>query len=396
MAQTLRRFGRFDALLLTSGLWFLAKFFRYAFPPLFPTFQVEYGVSNALLGTAFSALMLAYAGMQFPSGALADRFGSVRIIVAGGAVTATTGLLLAVKAPLLVVLAGMVLVGLGTGVHKTVAIRLLSRTYPARTGRSLGIFDTFGSFGGVAAPAVVVVLTDLAGWQMLFFAGGLVGGSLLVGFIRRVPARVGDDGLGPPAEDAPSAGGLARYRPLFAEPTFLAFVAVNALFGFAFNGTVAFLPLFLAEGTGLSQSVANLLYSAFFAVSLVQVVTGDLSDRLGSRVVMTATLVLATVGLAGLLVATGPILAGAFVVAVGLGCHGFRPVRGAYLVQLVPESVAGGSMGIVRTILMGAGAISPAIVGYLSDSVGYMPAFSLLAAVMGAAVVAVGVLSALD
>lgn len=396
MAGTLRRLGRFDALLLTSGLWFLAKFFRYAFPPLFPTFQVEYGVSNALLGTAFSALMLAYAGMQFPSGALADRFGSVRIIVAGAVITAATGLLLGVEAPLVVVLAGMVLVGLGTGVHKTVAIRLLSRTYPARTGRALGIFDTFGSFGGVAAPAVVVVLTDLAGWQTLFFAGGLLGAVLIVGFVRRVPARVGDDGLDRQAEDSTAAGGLARYRPLFAEPTFLAFVAVNALFGFAFNGAVAFLPLFLVEGTGLSQSVANLLYSALFAVSLVQVVTGDLSDRLGSRVVMTATLVLATVGLAGLLVASGPILAGAFVIAVGLGSHGFRPVRGAYLVELVPESVAGGSMGIVRTILMGSGAISPAIVGYLSDSVGYVPAFTLLTVSMGASVVAVGVLSALE
>ena len=35
--QSLRRLGRFDALLLTSLIWFLAKFVRYAFPPLFVT-----------------------------------------------------------------------------------------------------------------------------------------------------------------------------------------------------------------------------------------------------------------------------------------------------------------------------------------------------------------------
>lgn len=392
----LRRLGAYDALGLTAGLWFLAKFFRYAFPPLFPTFQADFGVSNTLLGTAFSGMMLVYAGMQFPSGALADRFGSVRVIAAGAAVTVATGFLLAVDTPLWVVLAAMLLVGLGTGAHKTVAIRLLSRTYPARTGRALGVFDTFGSFGGVAAPAVVVLLTDLGGWQTLFLLGALGGTVLVAGFLRRVPRRLQATGR-PDADPSPQAEpGLARYRPLFANRRFRAFIAVNALFGFAFNGAVAFLPLYLVDGIGLSEAVANLLFSALFAVSLVQVVTGDLSDRLGRRRVMGATLSVATVGLAGLLVVQGPLLAGLVVLAVGIGCHGFRPVRGAYLVDLVPQSVAGGSMGIVRTVLMGSGAISPAVVGLVSDSAGYVPAFAMLATSMGAAVLAVGVLAVLE
>jgi len=49
----------------------------------------------------------------------------------------------------------------GTGAYKTVGVRLLSRTYPAQTGRVLGVFDTFGTFGGVAAPAAVVVVAAL-------------------------------------------------------------------------------------------------------------------------------------------------------------------------------------------------------------------------------------------
>jgi len=392
----LRELGTYDALGLTAGLWFLAKFFRYAFPPLFPTFQADFGVSNTLLGTAFSGMMLVYAGMQFPSGALADRFGSVRVIAAGAAVTVATGFLLAIETPLWVVLAAMLLVGLGTGAHKTVAIRLLSRTYPARTGRALGVFDTFGSFGGVAAPAVVVLLTDLAGWQTLFLLGALGGTVLVAGFRRRVPRRLRATGR-PDADPKPRVEpGLARYRSLFENRRFRAFIAVNALFGFAFNGAVAFLPLYLVDGIGLSEAVANLLFSALFAVSLVQVVTGDLSDRLGRRRVMGATLTIATVGLAGLLVVRGTLLAGLVVLAVGIGCHGFRPVRGAYLVDLVPDSVAGGSMGIVRTVLMGSGAISPAVVGIVSDSAGYVPAFAMLAASMGAAVVAVGVLAVLE
>lgn len=404
MNVDLRRLTAFDALALTSGIWFLAKFFRYAFPPLFPTFQADLGVSNTLLGTAFSLMMLIYAAMQFPSGALADRFGSVRIIAAGTAITAGAGLLLAAEGalsvlldgtlgPLAILLVGMGLVGAGTGAHKTVAIRLLSTVYPRRTGRALGVFDTLGTFGGVAAPAVVVALTDIAGWQALFLGGGVFGLGLLAAFLRRVPRRLPDDDGSSQRDDADGGGGIGRYAPLFREPTFLTFVAVNALFGFAYNGVAAFLPLYLVDAVGLQSAVANLLYSALFVVSVVQVATGDLSDRLGERLVMGATLAVAAAGLAGLLVAAGPVVAGAAVVAFGIGSHGFRPVRGAYLVRLVPDSVAGGSMGIVRTILMGSGAVSPAIVGFLSDAVGFVPAFALLAASMAVAVVAAGLLS---
>ena len=89
---TLRRFARFDALVVTALVWFLGKFLRYAFPPLFGTLQDAYGVSTAVVGTAFSGLMLVYALAQFPSGTLADRLGAVRII-AGGAVVAAVGAL---------------------------------------------------------------------------------------------------------------------------------------------------------------------------------------------------------------------------------------------------------------------------------------------------------------
>ena len=50
----LRRLARFDALVATSLVWFLGKFLRYAFPPLFGTLGDTYGVSRAALGTAFT------------------------------------------------------------------------------------------------------------------------------------------------------------------------------------------------------------------------------------------------------------------------------------------------------------------------------------------------------
>nr|WP_303647614.1 MFS transporter [Haloarchaeobius amylolyticus] len=377
---------------MTACIWFLAKFLRYAFPPLFGTLQSTYGVSNAVVGSAFTALMLAYAAMQFPSGLLADRVGGVRVVTAGAIVAAVAALALSISLPFAALVGVMVFVGLGTGAHKTVAVRLLSRVYPSRTGRALGVMDTFGAFGGVVAPAAVVWALAGGGpdWHVVFLGGGVVGLALAGLFQWRVPRRLPDE----PDRDS-GGGGASAYRALFSDRWFLVFVAVTVLFSFTYNGAVAFLPLYLEEAAGLSPATAGTLYSGLFLVSLVQVVTGDLSDRLGRLTVIGGTLALATAGLA-LVVAVPesplPVVA-ASVVAFGLGSHGFRPVRGAYLVELIPESVAGGGLGVVRTALMGVGAVAPAVVGIVSDLAGFQLAFAVLLASLAAGLALVGVLA---
>ncbi len=398
---TLRRLGRFDALFLTSSIWFLAKFLRYAFPPLFEPLQATYGVSNTVLGTAFTGLMLVYAVMQFPSGLLADRLGSVTVIVAGALVAALAALVVVFESPFPVLVGAMLVMGAGTGAHKTVAVRLLSRAYPARTGRALGVLDTFGAFGGVAAPAAVVFFSSTpllfdTGWRTLFFVAGLVGIALAASFTVQVPKRLPDETTGAPGVDAAADTDFRRYLELFREWRFTVFVAATVLFSFTYNGFVAFAPLYLTQAAELAPETASLLYSALFAASLVQVATGEVGDRIGTLPVIVVTLGLASTALAALVSLTdtgNPLVLGVALVAVGLGSHGFRPVRGAYLMSAVPPSIAGGSLGIVRTLLMGAGAVAPAIVGYLSETVGFRPAFWLLAtSVAGATVLAAALL----
>ncbi|MFC7070045.1 MFS transporter [Halobaculum lipolyticum] len=413
----LRALADYDVLALSALIWFLAKFLRYAFPPLFPTFRDAFGVSNATLGLAFAAMMAVYAAMQFPSGALADRVGARAVIVAGASVAGAGALVLAVplEAPWALpgIVAGMLLVGLGTGVHKTVAVRLLAREYPARTGRALGVLDTLGAVSGVAAPSALVLVSGalLAGalatvrapgraaaravaadWRTLFLAGAVAAGVLAALFARRVPATTAP---GDRPGDA-AGGGVGRYLALFRDPAFAAFVAVTVCFSFAYNGAVAFLPSYLVAAGGLPEATASVLYSGLFVVSLVQLATGDLSDRVGRLPVIGATLALGTLGLVLLLTVSGVVAAGAAVVVFGLGCHGFRPVRGAYLSAVIPESSAGGGLGVVRTLLMGAGALSPAVVGWVADAVGFRAAFALLAAAMVAAVAGTGVVAVAD
>ena len=399
--MNLRRVADYDVLLLAALIWFLGKFLRYAFPPLFEPLQGSYGVSNAVIGTAFTGFMIVYALVQFPSGAVADRVGAVRVIAAGVGIAGLGALVLVVDSPFPVLVAAMLVIGAGTGAHKTVAVRLLSRVYPARTGRALGAHDTVGALGGVVAPAIIVVLLSAppalalvldrlpgADWRALFLASGVVALALAAAFLLRVPSRLPADADRGVETDDPDPG-ARDYLALFRDPRFTVFVLVTIAFSFAYNGMVAFLPLYLSQEAGLATTTASLLYSALFAVTFVQLVTGDLSDRVGRFPVMVAALGLAAVSLVGvvLLSAAGPLTLGVLVVALGLGAHGYRPVRGAYLMDLLPDWIAGGGLGVVRTLLMTAGALAPAVVGTVADFSGFRPAFGLLAAAMALAAV---------
>ncbi|WP_373188726.1 MFS transporter [Halolamina sp.] len=374
----LRRLVRYDALLLTSLIWFMAKFLRYAFPPLFGTFQELYGVSNATIGAAFSALMVAYALMQFPSGVLADRRGPVPVITAGAVIAGLGALVLLVAEPFPLLVGGMLLIGLGTGAHKTVAVRLLTVIHPSRTGRALGALDTIAAFGGVAAPAAVVYF--LPNWRGLFLAGALVVLTLAAVFLLRTPKRLPEGESGGTDESGEEGVALRVYARSLSQPRVALFVGVTVAVSFGYNGAVAFLPLYLTESAGLSQAVASALYSGLFVVSLVQLGTGELADRAGRLPVLLATVGAAAMGVALLQVTTGALAVGAAVVVFGLGGHGYRPARSAFLMSILPEEAAGGGLGVVRTVLMSSAAVAPAVTGYLIDARSFQFAFGALAA----------------
>jgi len=262
-----------------------------------------------------------------------------------------------------------------------------------------------GAFGGVVAPAAAAVVVSPpdaltaplsllpgADWRALFVASGLVALVLAAAFLVRVPGRLPADADRGSERDGPDPS-ARDYLVLFEDRRIRGVRPRHRRLLVRVQRTVAFLPLYLSSAAGLATATASLLYSALFAVTFVQLVSGDLSDRLGRFPVMVAALGLATAALVGVVAfaGSGAVVLGGLVVALGLGTHGFRPVRGAYLVEALPERLAGGGLGAVRTLLMGAGALAPAAVGLVADAAGFRPAFALLAGSMGlAAAVAVG------
>lgn len=394
MEITLSRIHRtlrvYDLVIVVSLLWFMVQFLRFVFPPLFGTFQADYGVSNSETGVLFTALMLAYSSMQFPAGVLGDKLGEPKIIVAGATLFTGAALVVASSPTYTVIVLGAVLIGLGTGPHKTLAIPLLSRRYSDRNGLALGVMDTIGQLGGTVAPLVVVAILSILFWQAVFILGAVVTALLAWLFYVRVK---GDTELSihRPSEqqvaeqiDQNTTGESSptSYRAVLFDRQLLTFMLVTVIFTFSWNGISAFFPLYLAAEKGLSSGVAGMLYSVLFIASVSQTLTGEISDRFDRLSVGLSLFVLMVCAMVAILFVDGLLPLAIATAAAGIGFHGFRPVRDSYLMDIIPSEMGGGTLGIIRTVMTGIGALAPAVIGVISDVSGFVPAFSFIIAIL--------------
>ena len=186
---------------------FFSHFYILVLPPLFPLLRDEFGVGYTALGLALAVLNGVTGLTQAPVGFLVDRFGARTILIAGLALfSLAIGLIgLFPSYPMLIAL--MVVAGLGNSVFHPADYAILSSAVEQRRmGRAFSI-HTFGGHAGFAlAPPVIVFLTALFDWRIalaLAGAAGLVVSLLLLG--ERRPAAHRD---GPRAQD----GGAVRRR----------------------------------------------------------------------------------------------------------------------------------------------------------------------------------------
>lgn len=372
-------------LVLCSLGWFLVQSGRLILPALALPIQRSLGIGNAEFGVAVSVLWGVYALLQFPGGIASDDLGYRTMLVFGSVVTAAGYLLLVgvPNYPAFVVAAALLGVGVGS-------FYISSRTYPSEVygdakGRALGIANAAGDVGGVVAPLAAGAITALAlPWRSAFAViGGLV---LLVGvaFHRAVP---GEYALRRPALRSAGTAAVDRVATRSVLITLLAY----CVFALAWQGSTAFIPLYVYEGKNLSYEVGTLMLSLFFLMGVVvKPLTGAASDVVGRRVLATGSLLASGVFLVGLAVVDGRLAVVAFIALFGATLMMFPPVTQAYLIEQFPADDVGGAFGLSRTGYVLVGSLGPALVGVGSETVGYDVTF----AAFGVGLVAAGVVLA--
>jgi predicted MFS family arabinose efflux permease len=120
------------------------------------------------------------------AGAAVQRLGT-RLTMWGGLATAGIGLPLLIAPYLSAVLAGMVLVGVGTFFAQATATSFVSRAATTDRGSASGIYLASYFFGGLAGSAILGQVFDRLGWTACVIGIGL---SLLVAAFLAVQLRM--------------------------------------------------------------------------------------------------------------------------------------------------------------------------------------------------------------
>ncbi|WP_435054500.1 MFS transporter [Micromonospora aurantiaca (nom. illeg.)] len=141
----------------------------------------RFHINAAALATFSVAQLAVYAAMQVPVGVLLDRYGSRRLLLAGGALMVAGQLLFAVAADVPAAVAARVLVGLGDAMTFISVLRIVAFWFPGRRNPLLvQLTGTVGQFGAVLGAVPLVLLLHRAGWTPAFLTAAALGTTVVL------------------------------------------------------------------------------------------------------------------------------------------------------------------------------------------------------------------------
>jgi MFS family permease len=350
--------------------------------------------SNVAVLSFIVAFGLVKALTNLGAGALAQRAGRRRLLIAGWAVALPVPVLIAVAPSWGWIVAANVLLGVNQGLAWSMTVVMkIDLVGPRRRGLALGLNEAAG-YGGVALAA------GLSGWLATQFAARdvvIVAGAAIavtaflisVLFVRDTGAHVAlEQERHHP--DADADGAPPRLRAAFAQATYRvpglrscsqAGLVNNLNDGLAWG----LVPLFLAaHGAGIGQiGIVAAVYPGVWSVA--QIGAGHWSDTIGRKPLIVAGMLVQAAALALLALSGGGFaLAVGAATLLGLGTALVYPTLIAAMSDAVSPVARAPVVGVYRFWRDMGYALGALIAGVASDALGYGGAISLVAGLTAA------------
>lgn len=291
--------------------------------------------SAATVGYLASAFAISYIILQVPIGNLSDRWGFKYFLVCGYLLCAFTGLIYYFANLPNFYFLGRILQGAGEAPVWALAPALLSIKYAEKKGRVMGIYNATIHFGLTIGPILGIILGRiLQGNQpFLFYATACFAGSLIVLLSVEKETDAKMSKLQP-----------IHFKKIFElmthKKSLIALIGI-ALYGAGYGMFLTNIPAFLIRFKGFSQLYVSIFFALFYiAISLSQLITGPLSDRLGRKIFMVTGLAIAAIGVAIFPYFTHPWIS-ILLAITSLGFGVFYLSSMAYLNEVVPNSLKG-------------------------------------------------------
>jgi MFS family permease len=345
--------------------------------------------SSAAVLSFIVAFGLAKAFTNLGAGALAQRAGRRRLLIAGWAVALPVPLLIATAPSWAWIVAANVLLGVNQGLAWSMTVVMkIDLVGPRRRGLALGLNEAAG-YGGVALAAGLSgwLAAEFAARDVLVVAGAAIALSafaLSILFVRDTAAHVALE------QQSHTPGTPPRLRTAFANASYRepglrscsqAGLVNNLNDGLAWG----LVPLFLAAH-GAGAASIGLIAAIYPGVwSVTQIATGHWSDTVGRKPLIVAGMLLQAAALAGLALSDGDIaLAAATAVLLGLGTALVYPTLIAAMSDAVTPVARAPVVGVYRFWRDMGYALGAVIAGATADALGYGGAIGVVAALTAA------------
>lgn len=284
--------------------------------PVLPELSVRLGAAPADVPLVVSAALATVVVAQFFTGGLADRYSRRSLVVTGAVLGAVTSLLTPLCAHWTQLLGLRVLGGLADAVSMPALLAITATLANDRPGRFFGILRAGDGFSFVVGPLLGGLLS-LVSLQAPFVADGLL--SLVAGGVAFALLREEKGGA-----SAHSLSALRRLRAVFSDRSVYLYLLLGLSGFFGFGILSSFVPAAAQAGGLDAWRIGVILGAGALVFSMTAYVVGSLSDRLGRRGFVLASLAVIIAASAGL----------------ALSDRGFVPLLALYCLFCVGETAA--------------------------------------------------------
>jgi MFS family permease len=324
------------------------------------------------IGSAVATFFGTMAVTSVYLGRVADRLGATRSLRLASIGAGTSAVGIATLAHAWWALAGwLIMSGTAAALAQPAANRLLiNRVRMARLGTAFGLKQSAPPTASMLAGLSVPVIALTVGWRWAFAVAAVAAFTMAIA-------------VGPPPVSAPAQVARKQRQKLqrLRDPGTLALLAVGFGLGFASNSAVLAFYVDAATRSGMSSSVAGLVFAtASLAAIVVRVASGVACDRLTFQPLHLCAVLLTagTVGVALLAVGEPRLLTVGGVLAIG-GTWGFPGVFWFAVIRAYPQT-PGRITGAMAPAAVG-GVLGPIGFGVLAANVGDGAAWWATAAV---------------
>lgn len=367
-----------------------------------PAVRDELGASTAGMGLLLFGVSIGSMSGVLSSARFVRRFGT-RPVIAGGISLLLFGVaLIALGAGIgqaALVFVGFLCFGFGIGAAE-VAINIEGAEVERLTGAPV-LVELHGSFSaGTLVGALIGIGLTATAFPVSLHLLAVVAVSIPVfvwairgiepGFGRRPKpiVRTVEPGDPPPVSvgpDSESDGGKVEAEPVWKDGRLALIAIVLLAVALAEGSATDWLPLLMVDGYDLDESSGSIVFAAFAATMTVgRFGSRFVLNRFGRSAALRGGVIIGAIGVATVIFASNPVLAGFAVVLWGLGVSFGFPVAIAAASDSGPDSVA--RVGLAASAGYIAFLVGPPLLGFLGEHFGLR---SAMLVVLGALAVAI-------